>query len=157
MQSIDTNPNDNPRSDRISIREANEADADVIADLLTQLLNPCVSDDIVVRLQARTQTDMDYVYVAQVDGEVYGLLVLHLMWVLHRSYPIGRISALVVDQTVRGQGIGRRLVEYAVQVCRDQGCGAVEVTSNARRTEAHAFYRSLGFAQPSEYFRQTLE
>jgi GNAT superfamily N-acetyltransferase len=48
------------------------------------------------------------------------------------------------------------LVEAVEQWCRDQGCGLIEVTSNDRRAEAHAFYRHMGYERTSIRFAKTL-
>jgi len=94
--------------------------------------------------------------VAEFGGAVVGVMSLHWSPLLHRERPIGRITALVVDEPVRGQGIGRALVLEAHRIFDELGCGAVEVTSNVRRAEAHMFYRALGYEQPSAYFRRIL-
>ena len=75
---------------------------------------------------------------------------------LHRAKPIRRISALVVDARYRSKGIGRAIVDAAEQMFRDAGCGSVEVTSNMRRTDAHAFYARLGYELTSARFIKTL-
>ena len=45
----------------------------------------------------------------------------------------------------RGQGIGARLVEHAVERARARGCRLVQLTTNAAREDAHRFYERLGF------------
>jgi GNAT superfamily N-acetyltransferase len=75
---------------------------------------------------------------------------------IHREAPIGRISPLVVDEKAQGHGIGRMLVEAAEDWCRKRGCKLVEVTSNDRRTAAHAFYRHMGYERTSMRFAKTL-
>jgi GNAT superfamily N-acetyltransferase len=48
------------------------------------------------------------------------------------------------------------LVEAAEDWCRERGCKLVEVTSNDRRTAAHAFYRHMGYERTSMRFAKTL-
>jgi GNAT superfamily N-acetyltransferase len=37
------------------------------------------------------------------------------------------------------------MIEWAIERCRARGCRIVQLTSNAERTRAHAFYERLGF------------
>jgi GNAT superfamily N-acetyltransferase len=64
---------------------------------------------------------------------------------LEREGSLGRIVALVVDDSRRGAGIGRGLVAAAETEALRMGCDAMEVTSSRHRTGAHAFYRALGY------------
>ena len=90
------------------------------------------------------------------DGRVIGCLTWSLTRVLHRPRPVGRISMLVVAEGLRGQGIGRLLVEAAEERLLAEGCGLVEVTSNLRRAPAHAFYEHLGYERTSYRFYRPL-
>ena len=96
------------------------------------------------------------VLVAELDGEVVGCLSTSVMRVLHRPAPVGRISMMVVDEALRGRGIGAALVRAAEEALAAQGCHMVEVTSHARRTEAHRFYERLGYETTSVRLAKTL-
>jgi GNAT superfamily N-acetyltransferase len=46
-------------------------------------------------------------------------------------------------QHYRRQGIGRRLTEHLIQVCRARKCTRIILLSNDHRKEAHAVYESM--------------
>ncbi|MEO1404769.1 MAG: GNAT family N-acetyltransferase, partial [Cyanobacteria bacterium J06635_1] len=48
------------------------------------------------------------------------------------------------------------LMQQAIQLCADRGCYKVQLSSNLRRTQAHDFYKSLGFQQHGWSFLLTL-
>lgn len=135
------------------VREAVSEDAQQAAELLDQLGHPDDPASVAAGLRHLAATGSDRVFVAERDGVLLGLRTLHWLPLLHRPMPLGRITALVVREEARGQGIGRTLVKRGLQELKAAGCGLVEVTSNVRREEAHAFYRALGFGSPSLYFR----
>ncbi len=75
----------------------------------------------------------------------YTLLVIeHLA---HGGTPSAVVENVVVDPGCQRQGIGRRMMAHAVQQARAAGCYKLALSSNSRRAQAHAFYRSLGFSQ----------
>ncbi|HSM36512.1 MAG TPA: GNAT family N-acetyltransferase, partial [Longimicrobiales bacterium] len=86
-----------------------------------------------------------------------GAITLHSMRVLHRPKPVGRITSLIVDERARGSGLGRALMDAAERALSERGCGLVEVTSHVRRTEAHTFYRHLGYERTSHRFARDVE
>jgi len=85
-----------------------------------------------------------------------GVVTLHITPVLHRAGPVGRLTALVVDESARGQGVGRALANAAEAYFVARGCVLVEVTSNNRLTDAHAFYERLGYTATSLRFGKPL-
>jgi len=76
---------------------------------------------------------------------------------LYRAKPVARMTILIVADTDRGRGIGRQLVEQAVAIAREWGCGMIEVTSNDRLEAAHDFYKALGWEKTSKRFALTLD
>lgn len=141
----------------LTIREAAPADAQTIAQLLEQLGHPISAKTVERQLATLAGTGRDRVIVAEASGVLKGVLSLHWTPLLHRDKPLGRITALVVDEALRGHGIGRTLVAEAERLLYEAGCSAAEVTSNVRRAEAHEFYLGLGYGQPAAYFRRSLD
>ena len=132
-----------------AIRLAVPEDAEAIAALVTQLGYPGNSpDQIVARIPVVTAAG-GAAFVAEVEGRVSGCLTTSIMNVVHRPAPVGRISMMVVDESCRGMGIGRLLVDAAEAQLRTAGCYIIEVTSNYRLVGAHGFYEALGFEKTS--------
>jgi ribosomal protein S18 acetylase RimI-like enzyme len=55
------------------------------------------------------------------------------------------LEDLYVDESARGTGLGRALVNAACERARQRGCRRMELDVNEQNTAAIAFYESLGF------------
>jgi ribosomal protein S18 acetylase RimI-like enzyme len=137
------------------IRMANAADADAISALFTELGHPAQAEAVAARLERFAQLHEEAL-VAEIGGEVVGVVALSVMPTLHRPTPVGRMSVLVVAEAVRGRGIGRALVAASEARLKERGCDLVEVTSNRQRTQAHRFYEGLGYEKTSYRFFKPL-
>ena len=56
-----------------------------------------------------------------------------------------RIEDVVVDESVRGKGVGEALMRHALNMARDAGADGVTLTSNPKREAANRLYQRLGF------------
>lgn len=89
--------------------------------------------------------------VADIDGQVAGTLQLTLLPGLSRHGMLrAQIEAVRVASQRRGQGIGRAMIQWAIDEARAQGCGVVQLTSDKRRSDAVRFYESIGFTASHE-------
>ena len=139
-----------------AIRPATERDAPELARLLTSLGHPTDVARIAAQWSEWAAAGNSALVADGADGALAGVATLHRMVVLHRPHPVGRITALVVDAPVRGRGIGRALVAAAEAALAAAGCGLLEITSNVRRADAHAFYERLGYERTSYRFMKVL-
>ena len=140
---------------KLVIRDARPKDMDALAALMVALGYEVTVADVRKRFPA-FRKDGHAAIVAD-RGGVIGVLTTGFMTVLHRPRPVGRISMMVVAEEARGQGIGAALVAEAEARLRAAGCGMIEVTSNAKRLRAHAFYERLGYARTSYRFSKQLQ
>lgn len=139
------------------LREATAADAPALARLLGDLGYPNEAADLPARLVG-IQGQGDAVLVAEgEDGELVGLVGLHLVRVLHYARPLGYITSLVTDPRVRRQGVGRKLLEGAEAWARSKGCYRLSLTSAEHRKDAHAFYPASGFPMTGRRFAKDLK
>jgi GNAT superfamily N-acetyltransferase len=137
------------------IRDAKPGDAAALVPLMA-LLDHRVDEKGVRKRVSALEKDKLAPLVATLDKRVVGLCGIDVMAAVHRDQPVGRINILVVEKALRGEGIGRLLCDAAEQRLRELGCRIVEVTSNDRLTQAHAFYRSMGYERTSLRFCKTL-
>lgn len=56
-----------------------------------------------------------------------------------------QIEAVRIESTLRGQGLGSQLIDYAVKRAKEKGCKLVQLTSDNSRQGAHRLYERLGF------------
>lgn len=139
---------------KVIFRRAREEDLDSIVRL--------IADDVLGRTredasgqgadaykQAFEAIDADpnQLLVVATDGdEIVGTLQLSFLPGLSKKGAWrGQIEAVRIASSRRGGGIGREMVEWAILECRQRGCRQVQLTSDARRTDAHKFYEGLGF------------
>ncbi|GAA3000205.1 GNAT family N-acetyltransferase [Streptomyces drozdowiczii] len=66
------------------------------------------------------------------------------------------IEGVRIHADERGNGLGTRLIQWAVDESRRQGCQLVQLTSDVSRTDAHRFYERLGFVASHVGFKLAL-
>jgi ribosomal protein S18 acetylase RimI-like enzyme len=85
------------------------------------------------------------IFTATLDRQIVGLLILVTYQVLTGKKAI--IEDVIVDATVRRQGIGAELCRAAVNTARALNCGRVTLTSHPDREAANRLYQRLGFVK----------
>jgi GNAT superfamily N-acetyltransferase len=86
--------------------------------------------------------------VAEFDGGVIG--TLQLTYTPSISFQGGKrctVESVRVDERYRGQGIGREMMQWAIERAKEKGCASIQLTTNNDRVDAHRFYESLGFSK----------
>ena len=87
--------------------------------------------------------------VAERDGAIVGTFQLSFLPGLSfRGAWRGQIEAVRVAGHLRGLGLGREMIRWAIARCQERGCRMVQLTTHNSRERAHAFYERLGF-EPS--------
>jgi amino-acid N-acetyltransferase len=100
------------------------------ADLVEEgIILPRSDDEVATNIRSYT--------VANVDGRIVGYVALHV-----HSVRLGEIRSLLVDPAYRGRGIGRALVEHALDEA--EALGLKEVLA---LTYEGDFFRSLEFVE----------
>ena len=140
----------------IEIRACTAEDSAAVSTLLDELGYTVSIRQATEQVTELGKTGADPIFLALADGQILGLLALHLSRMLQYPSPIVRVTALVVDRRARRRGVGKLLMQHAEQVGSAAGCEFVELTSAMDRAEAHAFYRNIGYEPNSLRFRKPL-
>ncbi|MDQ2844833.1 MAG: GNAT family N-acetyltransferase [Actinomycetota bacterium] len=108
------------------------------------------SDPLYRRAFADIESDPRQLLVVLLDssGVVVGTLQLTFIPGLSRA---GATRALVeavrVSSSRRGSGLGSMFIRWAIDYSRQRGAALIQLTTDKRRTDAHRFYRRLGFEE----------
>ena len=114
-----------------------------IADMLAQLTAreyPFGEQE----LRAIVEDSASQLFVMRDDERIMGMLTLG-----HYTSPTGRkvwVEDVVVSAEYRGEGLGRKLINHAIEYCRENlsPC-TLMLTSNPARIAANELYRTSGF------------
>jgi GNAT superfamily N-acetyltransferase len=139
------------------IRRLREEDSVAAAELCTQLGYPSTPAQMERRLRTLATAPGQALLAAEEQTRLVGWLHIQTRQTLE-SGAFAEICGLVVDERVRGRGIGRALVNAAEDWVRNEGQSDVRVRSNISRTRTHRFYEQLGYAltKTSYVFQKSL-
>lgn len=88
------------------------------------------------------------------DGDIVGCLqITFIPGLSYKGRWRGQIESVRIASHLRGQGLGSQMINWAVEKCRDRGCGMVQLTAHKSRNDTHRFYTSLGFEAIHEGFK----
>ena len=93
----------------------------------------------------------------RVDGKVIAVLqITYIPSLTLRGSKRAQIEGVRVSSQLRGQGMGRKLFDFAFDRAKKRGCKLVQLTTNKARPDAHRFYESLGLKPTHEGFKFAL-
>ncbi|MFI5206950.1 MAG: GNAT family N-acetyltransferase [Gemmatimonadales bacterium] len=139
------------------IRDMTPADAPRVAALLGQLGYPSAAEGVPARLKRMAGERRTIAIVAEAGDSIAGLAAGQIFHAIHADEPVAYLMALVVDETVRGGGVGRALVAHVEAWARAQGAHRVSLPTATHREAAHRFYEHLGYAKTGYRYTRSLE
>lgn len=139
----------------LSLRSARPADAAAVAAMLSQLNGISIDEATARRNLEALRKAGGGVLLAELDVPI-GCCAWAIVPTVHRG-PVGRVSALFVDEHHRRTGIATRLITEAVGALANKGCTLVEAMSDIEIKNAHNFFRTLKFDQTSYRFARKID
>ena len=102
------------------------------------------------------ESDTDKYICAEDNGKVIGFCAFSLVNNFWQEGYIAYVYAMIVDESCRGKGIGRSLLEKAFDIAKLNKCKKIELDSGFPRVEAHKFYEQIGFEKRAYLFSKDL-
>jgi GNAT superfamily N-acetyltransferase len=134
-----------------NIRLATSADAPLVAELVGEFRDwwryDGPSDESLARSVPRLLADPDTDFLLAGEDGVCQLRYRYGLWLESEDC---ELEDLFVRERARGSGLGRALVEAAVERARKRGCGRIQLDTNEGNQAARALYESLGFSSWAE-------
>jgi len=137
----------------ISIRPVEPKDIPSLKRLFLQL--GYKSDSASLEQRISEQHDMLCTLVAESEKEVCGVIVINFIMPVHENNLWALISALVIDESSRGAGIGQQLL-VAERIAAMRNCSQIELSSSEKRLRAHKFYENNGYKEVRKRFVKAL-
>lgn len=149
--------------DNIVIRTVFEKDVSVLLGLLYDLGRPKPQEGVDVEifrnLVKKYVADLDKtILVAELnDIEIVGMMSIVFLPRLNRSTLEMYIPELIVHKKYQNQGIGKKLINFCIDLAKGKKCHRIRLESGNQRKDSHQFYKNLGFEQSSLSFTKNLD
>jgi len=88
--------------------------------------------------------------------KIIGMLSMIFLSRLNQNTLETYIPELIVLETYRTQGVGKKLISSCMTIAKEKKCHRIRLESGNQRKESHQFYEHLGFEQSSLSFTKNL-
>ena len=118
--------------------------ADAVRNLVRQLsgnFQPLSEDDFHFLIDSKNT----HLYLARLKGsnKIVGMVTLVVYRIPFKMK--AQLEDIVVDESMRGKGIGKMLMNFSIGKAKDLGVKSLNFTSRPEREIANKLYKNLGF------------
>jgi predicted N-acetyltransferase YhbS len=130
------------------IRAALASDAADLSELVTQLGYPASAEELARRLDLLAEFSKAIALVATDGANVTGVITCHIVRSINSTEPLALLTTLVVNERVRGTGVGSQLVSAVERYAIENGCAKISVTSGIQREATGLRFAKVLSAKP---------
>jgi ribosomal protein S18 acetylase RimI-like enzyme len=102
-------------------------------------------------------SDKQKLIIGLINNQVVGFCSLTIKNNLWQAGNLGHVDELVVDESARGQGIGKILIDKITEIAIQNKCKRIELDSAFHRKDAHKFYEKIGYENRAYLFSKILD
>lgn len=126
------------------IRPASRNDVKEMTEIISISLGYPCSEELVAEKLNSVDKGREEVFVSVMDEKVNGFIHIEKYDTLYLE-TLCNVLGLAVANSAKRRGIGSALIKAAEGWAKDKGIFAMRLNSGEKRSEAHTFYRSLGY------------
>lgn len=140
--------------EHIMFRMAGKEDLDAIVKMLAddvlgkvreQYTNP-LPEGYLKAFQAIDADPNNELVVACRENDIIGVMqITFTPYLTHQGSWRATIEGVRTSSSVRGQGVGTQMINWAIERAKERGCSLVQLTTDKQRDDALRFYQKLGF------------
>lgn len=114
--------------------------AEATAQIVQRHLEKCLAED------------SHTIYIAaKPDSDIVGYVAVHWLPYLFLAGPEGFISELFIHESMRGQGLGSRLLAVVIEEAKSRGCSRLQLINfRTRDSYKRGFYSKAGWEERPE-------
>lgn len=140
------------------IRKLELKDLEEVFELLDELYENKIEYSIFAQKYETSLNDENfYEIVAVEDNKVVGVLIARIINRLVKKKNILFIDDLIVNERYRNTGIGKLLIQNAMDYAVNIDCESLELTSLISNINAHRFYENNDFEKRQYKFKKHLD
>lgn len=132
----------------LTIRKVRMNDAEAMTHIMSELGYRTSLENMVARMERIASDPAHCTFVADLDGEVVGMIHLRTVLSYLNDNVSAQVSTLITKSEFRGKGVGTELMYSGEQWAKEQGAQSLLLNSGIKkdREDAHQFYENRGFS-----------
>lgn len=118
--------------------------------LVSQLKDSPLDEHVFTEKFVKNLRDVNVSYwIFKLGGKAVGFASIHRSFLLHHDVPVNEIQEFVVDEALRGRGLGSIFMKFIVERYDGQ---KLELASNKKRTDSKRFFEKFNFGATHNKF-----
>ncbi len=97
-----------------------------------------------------------HLWVAEYEKEIIGFIAFSVRSVVRKPHPILEVEELYVNPPHRRKGVAKEFFKKMEKLAKQKNYYMISLESDRDRTDAHAFYESLGYEKAGYAFKKIL-
>ncbi|HUU49294.1 MAG TPA: GNAT family N-acetyltransferase [Nitrosopumilaceae archaeon] len=97
------------------------------------------------------------ILVAEYETKLVGMVSIVFLPRLNQKSNEMYIPELIVTKNYQNVGIGKKLINFCIDLAKKENCHRIRLESGNQRKESHLFYRNLGFSQSALSFSMEID